>query len=120
MLSGESFDFRCHSNLTRAIMPFGLNEFDVHDVLNVFQVTGLNVNGQYFMCALLHTDFKNLQANLDFYTSGSLVLQNLAISSSSLQRLMFSVRYQHAREAIYRNGAGGKARSLWSAAGLWG
>lgn len=67
MLSGESFDFGCHSNLTRAIMPFGLNEFDVHDVLNVFQVTGLNVNGQYFMCALLPTDFKNLQANLEFY-----------------------------------------------------
>lgn len=49
MLSGESFDYHCHSNLTRAIMPYGLTEFDVHDVLNVFQVTGLNQDDQYFM-----------------------------------------------------------------------
>lgn len=49
MLSGEGFDYHCHSNLTRAILPFGLNESDVHDVLNVFQVTGLNKNGEYFM-----------------------------------------------------------------------
>ena len=49
MLSGERFDYQCHSNLTRAILPYGLTEFDVHDVLNVFQVTGLNINGQYFM-----------------------------------------------------------------------
>lgn len=49
MLSGEAFDYHCHSNLTRAILPYGLTEFDVHDVLNVFQVTGLDRNGQYFM-----------------------------------------------------------------------
>lgn len=49
MLSGEAFDYHCHSNLTRAILPYGLNEFDVHDVLNVFQATGLNRDGQYFM-----------------------------------------------------------------------
>ena len=49
ILTGEGFDYHCHSNLTRAIMPFGLRESDVHDVLNVFQVTGLNENGQYFM-----------------------------------------------------------------------
>ena len=30
-------------------MPFGLTEFDVHDVLNVFQVTGLDNEGKYFM-----------------------------------------------------------------------
>lgn len=30
-------------------MPYGLTEFDVHDVLNVFQVTGLNNDGKYFM-----------------------------------------------------------------------
>ena len=29
-------------------MPYGLAESDVHDVLNVFQVTGLNKDGQYF------------------------------------------------------------------------
>src|SRR5262249_31657646 len=40
----------CHSNLTRAILPYGLNELDVHDVLNIFQVTGL-VDDRYFMKA---------------------------------------------------------------------
>jgi len=49
MLSGDSYDFHCHSNLTRAVAPFGLTEFDVHDVINVFQVTGLNEDGKYFM-----------------------------------------------------------------------
>lgn len=49
MLTGDSYDFHCHSNLTRAVMPWGLTEFDVHDVLNVFQVTGLNGDGKYFM-----------------------------------------------------------------------
>ena len=51
MLTGESFDFCCHSNLTRAVAPFGLGEIDVHDVLNVFQCTGLNARDQYFMRA---------------------------------------------------------------------
>lgn len=39
-LSAQGFDYHCHSNLTRAILSWGLTEFDVHDVLNVFQVTG--------------------------------------------------------------------------------
>lgn len=30
-------------------MPYGLGESDVHDVINLFQVTGLNKDGQYFM-----------------------------------------------------------------------
>jgi uncharacterized protein YcgI (DUF1989 family) len=51
LLSGEDFHFHCHSNLTRAIAPFGLTEFDVHDVLNVFQCTGLNSQDQYFVRA---------------------------------------------------------------------
>lgn len=51
MLTGEDFDRHCHSNLTRAILPYGLTEFDVHDVLNVFQCTGLNDQDQYFMKA---------------------------------------------------------------------
>lgn len=33
----------------RAVLPHGLHESDVHDVLNVFQVTGLNSSGQYYM-----------------------------------------------------------------------
>ncbi len=51
MLTGVDFDFHCHSNLVRAVAPFGLTEFDVHDVLNVFQCTGLNEDDQYFMKA---------------------------------------------------------------------
>lgn len=51
ILTGEDFDFHCHSNLVRAVLPYGLTEFDVHDVLNVFQCTGLNDEDKYFMKA---------------------------------------------------------------------
>jgi uncharacterized protein YcgI (DUF1989 family) len=51
LLTGEEFDYNCHSNLTRAIMPYRLTELDVHDVLNIFQVTGLLPDGKYFMKA---------------------------------------------------------------------
>ncbi|WP_329066480.1 urea carboxylase-associated family protein [Amycolatopsis sp. NBC_01480] len=51
MLTGEDFDFHCHSNLVRAVLPYGLTEFDVHDVLNVFQCTGLTAEDKYFMAA---------------------------------------------------------------------
>ena len=44
-----SYDYHCHSNLTRAVTPWGLNESDVHDVINLFQVTGLNEQDKYFM-----------------------------------------------------------------------
>ncbi|ROT42688.1 meiotic chromosome segregation protein [Sodiomyces alkalinus F11] len=46
---GASYDFHCHSNLTRAVLPHGLDERDVHDVINLFQVTGLDGQGRYFM-----------------------------------------------------------------------
>lgn len=49
MLTGASYDYHCHSNLVRSVLPYGLTEFDVHDVLNVFQVTGLDSQGRYFM-----------------------------------------------------------------------
>jgi len=51
VLSGPeaSYDYHCHSNLTRAVIPYGLNESDVHDVINLFQVTGLDSQGRYFM-----------------------------------------------------------------------
>lgn len=49
LLRGNDYNNHCHSNLTRAVLPHGLQESDVHDVLNVFQVTGLNVDGKYFM-----------------------------------------------------------------------
>ncbi|KAI4211634.1 MAG: hypothetical protein LQ351_005537 [Letrouitia transgressa] len=67
MLTGKQFDFHCHSNLTRAVLPFGLSESDVHDVLNVFQVTGLNANGQYFMepCPAKPGDYFEFFAEID-------------------------------------------------------
>ena len=49
MLTGDDFDYCCHSNLVRAVAPHGLTELDVHDVLNVFQCTGLNRQDKYFM-----------------------------------------------------------------------
>ncbi|KAI0913218.1 hypothetical protein F4824DRAFT_103782 [Ustulina deusta] len=45
----EHYDFHCRSNLTRAVLPFGLVEHDIHDVINIFQVTGLDEHGRYFM-----------------------------------------------------------------------
>ena len=67
MLTGEDFDYHCHSNLTRAVLPFGLTEFDVHDVLNVFQCTGLNSNDQYFMktCPAKKGDYFEFFAEFD-------------------------------------------------------
>lgn len=50
LLTGEQVDVCCHSNLTRAVLPWGLTEFDVHDVLNIFQITGLTKDtDRYFM-----------------------------------------------------------------------
>jgi uncharacterized protein len=51
LLTGKDADNHCHSNLVRAVLPFGLTEFDVHDVLNVFQCTGLTADDRYFMKA---------------------------------------------------------------------
>ncbi|KAG8624465.1 hypothetical protein KVT40_007532 [Elsinoe batatas] len=51
LLAGSEYDFHCHSNLVRAVMPFGLQESDVHDVINLFQVTGLDGEGRYTMSA---------------------------------------------------------------------
>jgi uncharacterized protein YcgI (DUF1989 family) len=67
MLTGEDFNFHCHSNLTRAVAPYGLTEFDVHDVLNVFQCTGLNLNDQYFMkaCPAKRGDYLEFFAEID-------------------------------------------------------
>lgn len=67
MLTGEDFDFHCHSNLTRAVLPYGLTELDVHDVLNVFQCTGLNDEDKYFMkaCPAQPGDFLEFFAEID-------------------------------------------------------
>ncbi|KAF1348243.1 hypothetical protein EJ07DRAFT_27854, partial [Lizonia empirigonia] len=60
VLTGADYDFHCHSNLVRAVLPHGLTEFDVHDVLNVFQVTGLDGQGRYFMEASPATEKSTL------------------------------------------------------------
>jgi hypothetical protein len=67
MLTGEDFHFHCHSNLTRAIAPYGLTEYDVHDVLNVFQCTGLNLEDKYFMkpCSAKKGDYLEFFAEID-------------------------------------------------------
>jgi uncharacterized protein YcgI (DUF1989 family) len=50
LLDDRDFDVTCHNNLSRAIAPYHLTELDVHDVINVFQVTGLDpVHEMYFM-----------------------------------------------------------------------
>ncbi len=67
LLTGEDFHFHCHSNLTRAVAPFGLTEYDVHDVLNVFQCTGLNDDDKYFMkaCPAKKGDYLEFFAEID-------------------------------------------------------
>lgn len=52
LISGGDYDFQCHSNLVRAVRPWGLEERDVHDVINIFQVTGLDRQGRYCMSVL--------------------------------------------------------------------
>ncbi|KAJ4373420.1 hypothetical protein N0V83_003715 [Neocucurbitaria cava] len=69
MLTGASYDYHCHSNLVRAVLPFGLTEFDVHDVLNVFQVTGLDSQGRYFMEASPATK----ESFIDFFAEQDLL-----------------------------------------------
>ena len=50
LLDDRDYDVTCHNNLTRAVAAYHLTELDVHDVLNVFQVTGLDpVHEIYFM-----------------------------------------------------------------------
>jgi uncharacterized protein YcgI (DUF1989 family) len=50
LLTGQELDCCCHSNLVRAIAPYRLTEQDVHDVLNIFQVTGLTTDGHQYYC----------------------------------------------------------------------
>lgn len=67
MLAGVDFDRHCHSNLTRAVLPHGLTEYDVHDVVNVFQLAGLNHERRYFMdaCPAQPDDFFEFFAETD-------------------------------------------------------
>jgi uncharacterized protein YcgI (DUF1989 family) len=50
LIDDRDFNLTCHNNLSRAVAPYHLSEHDVHDVLNIFQVTGLDpVHEIYFM-----------------------------------------------------------------------
>jgi uncharacterized protein YcgI (DUF1989 family) len=74
LLSGTSYDFHCHSNLVRAVMRFGLTEYDVHDVINVFQVTGLMPDDErYFMkaCPARVGDFFEIFCEIDLLVAAS-------------------------------------------------
>lgn len=74
LLSGHTYDFHCHSNLVRAVEAHGLQESDVHDVINVFQVTGLTPGDElYFMkpCPATVGDHFELFAEIDLLMAGS-------------------------------------------------
>lgn len=85
---GASYDFHCHSNLTRAVLPFGLDERDVHDVINIFQVTGLDEQGRYFMnpCPAAPGDCIEFLAEQD-------LLMALSMCFPSLARLVSYTRF---------------------------
>ena len=68
LLTGEELDVCCHSNLLRAVAPYHLSEPDVHDVLNLFQVTGLTADThQYFVkpCPAKKGDYFEFFAEID-------------------------------------------------------
>jgi uncharacterized protein YcgI (DUF1989 family) len=69
MLSGRTYNHHCHSNLTRAVLPHGLTESDVHDVLNVFQVTQLDTDGRYCMETSPSTD----QDYIEFFAETDII-----------------------------------------------
>jgi len=67
LLNNEEFNLCCHSNLTRAVIPYNLNEFDIHDNMNMFQVTGITHEGRYFAkpCPGQTGDFFEFFAEID-------------------------------------------------------
>lgn len=74
LLSATAYDFHCHSNLTRAVFPFGLTEFDIHDVINIFQITGLMPEDErYFMkpSAAVRGDYFELLCETDLLMAAS-------------------------------------------------
>jgi uncharacterized protein YcgI (DUF1989 family) len=74
LLGGEAYDLHCHSNLVRAVLPHGLTEFDVHDVINIFQVTGLMPGDRrYFMksCPAKVGDYFEVFAEVDLLMAAS-------------------------------------------------
>jgi uncharacterized protein YcgI (DUF1989 family) len=48
-MSGEDYDFSCHSNLIRAVAPYRLGEDDIHDAFHIFMVAGLTRDHRFFV-----------------------------------------------------------------------
>ncbi len=74
ILTGEDLDCCCHSNLLNAAKDFGLQESDIHDVINVFQVTGLTPGEeQYFVkpCPADKGDYFEFYAEIDLICAAS-------------------------------------------------
>ena len=80
LLAGARYDFHCHSNLVRAVAPFGLAEADVHDVINLFQATGLDAAGRYCMspCPAEAGDYIELLAEGDLLMALSMLPLSVA------------------------------------------
>jgi len=74
LLTGQEANTCCHSNLTRQACQDGLNEFDVHDVLNVFMCTGFTKDThQYFTkpSPVAPGDYLEFLAETDLLVSAS-------------------------------------------------
>jgi uncharacterized protein YcgI (DUF1989 family) len=68
LLNGEDYDYTCHSNLVRAVAPHHLTELDVHDVLNIFQITAHTRDADKFAikpCPAKKGDFFEFLAEID-------------------------------------------------------
>lgn len=68
LITGKETKESCHNYLTEAIKPFGLGEEDVHDVLNVFMLTGFEKKTQKYFCKpspARKGDFIELIAEMD-------------------------------------------------------
>ena len=74
ILTGEDLDCCCHSNLLNAAQVYGLQESDIYDVINVFQVTGLTPGSeQYFVkpCPARKGDYFEFYAEIDLICAAS-------------------------------------------------
>jgi len=74
LLSGETANHCCHSNLVRQALRDGLVEADVHDVLNVFMCTGFTRDThQYFTkpSPVVPGDYLEFLAETDLLVSAS-------------------------------------------------
>ncbi|CDF32623.1 unnamed protein product [Chondrus crispus] len=73
-MTGANANHCCHSNLVRAVLPFGLTEHDVHDVFNVFMCTGfMRSTGQYFAkpSPVVKGDYLEFFAHMDLLVATS-------------------------------------------------